>query len=117
MPHTRGAIVANCNGCTRDAFVLHAALILQHGLRNMSLYPTPEQLEERNRILIEMDVEAANKMMPAWLSEAGIIAGMHKARLHIPAIDDKLRAESLQWLRDNGFKDYKGAPLPDHLPE
>lgn len=103
--------------CFQDALVLHAALILQHGQRNMNLQPTSEQLAERNRILIEFDVEAAKKMMPAWLSEAGVIAGMHKARLHIPEIDDKLRAESLKWLRDRGFKDYGGAPLPDHLPE
>ena len=103
--------------CFKDALVLHAAMILQHGQRNMTIQPTSEQLAERNRILVEWDVKAARAMMPVWISEEGVIAGMHKARLHIPAIDDKLRAESLQWLRDNGFKDYKGAPLPDHLPE
>lgn len=97
--------------------MLHAALILQHGLRNMNTEPTAEQLAERDRILIEFDIEAATKMMPAWLSREGIIAGMHKARLHVVAIDAKLRQESLDWLRENGFRDYKGGPLPDHLPE
>ncbi len=83
----------------------------------MSTAPTEAELAERNRILTEFDVEAAMRQMPRWMSREGCIAGMHKARLHIPAIDDTLRKESLDWLRENGFKDYMGGPLPDHLPE
>lgn len=105
------------HGCAKAVLVIHATTILVRGKRIMSTAPTPEELAERNRILTEFDVDAALKQMPTWMSREGCIAGMHKARLHIPAIDDKLRQESLDWLRANGFKDYKGAPLPDHLPE
>ena len=83
----------------------------------MTIQPSPEQLAERDRILRELDIEGAKRMMPAWLSEAGILAGMHKARVHLPHLGDDLRKESLDWLRERGFKDYGGAPLPDHLPE
>jgi hypothetical protein len=79
---------------------------------------TREELIERNRVLIELDVEGARKMMPpdVPMSDMGLIVGMHKTRLHVTSLPRAIRQESLDWLRINGFKDLHGAPLPKELP-
>lgn len=79
---------------------------------------TREELIERNRVLIEMDVAGARKMMPpdSMISDMGLIVGMHKTRVHVASLPRAIRQESLDWLRANGFNDLHGAPLPKELP-
>lgn len=78
-----------------------------------------EELQARNRMLINMDLVAARKMMPPGrvMSDEALIVGMHKTRLHVSSLPRALRQASLDWLRANGFNDLHGQPLPDRLPE
>jgi hypothetical protein len=79
-------------------------------------------IEARNKILIELDVAAARKVMErageaGGLSNEGILAGMHKSRLHILSIDIELRRASLKWLKMHGYQDYGGGTLPDKVED
>lgn len=65
---------------------------------------------ERNRILAELDVDAALSWVPG-LSREGILAGMHKARYECPDIAPELRHASGEWLRCMGFSRLRGLPL------
>lgn len=79
---------------------------------------TREELIERNRVLIELDVAGARKMMPPNMpiSDMGLLVGIHKTRVHVVTLPIALRQQSLDWLRANGFNDRHGAPLPKELP-
>lgn len=72
---------------------------------------------ERNRILVEWDIDAAVALMGPTASRLGVIVWMHKARINLPHLPEDLRQESLDWLRANGFKDYGGSPLPARLED
>jgi len=66
---------------------------------------------ERNRILREMDCEAASTQAPHLPMDV-IIAGMHKARYHCTDIEPSLRLESGEWLRSMGMQSGFGPLLP-----
>lgn len=73
---------------------------------------------ERNRILIELDVAGARRLIGpdvAALSDEGILWGMHKTRLHVKEVPLALRQQSLELLRAQGFSDLHGQPLPDRI--
>lgn len=65
---------------------------------------------ERNRILSEMDVDAAQSWVPG-LSREGMLAGLHKARYECRDIAPELRHVSGEWLRARGFCRLYGLPL------
>lgn len=65
---------------------------------------------ERNRILAELDVDAALSWVPG-LSREEILVGMHKARYECPDIAPELRHASGEWLRQRGFCRTHGRPL------
>jgi hypothetical protein len=75
-------------------------------------------IQEFDRVLIELDIDEARKMMPPGtnLSDMGLIVGIHKVRIHRTSLPRAIRQASLDWLRANGFKDIGGAPLPAELP-
>lgn len=73
---------------------------------------TPERL----RILRELDMDAAAKViskMPdgSAISQMGLLAGLHKARLIAPGITDQEREVSRAWLASQGMVGLNGAPL------
>jgi len=72
---------------------------------------------ERNRILSDLDVDAAQSWVPG-LSREGLLAGLHKARYECPDIAPELRHASGEWLRARGFFRLYGLPLLpfDDLP-
>lgn len=74
----------------------------------------------RNKVLIDLDVAAARKLLgddASHLSNEGILAGMHKARIHVVALDIELRRASLRWLKLHGYLDITGGPLPTDIEE
>jgi len=71
-----------------------------------------DYIKERNRALVELDIEWARAMMPNARSDAARLIAMHKARMHVPSIDTALRLESVEWLRERGFTDGFKHPLP-----
>lgn len=85
-----------------------------------NLDDTVARIAERTRILIDLDVPAARKWMDDdvnHLSDEGILWGMHKVRIHATAVPLHLREESLRLLRDAGFSDVHGGPLPDRIEQ
>jgi hypothetical protein len=72
---------------------------------------------ERDRILLDLDIKAARRFMPVNMSDEGILVGMHKSRINLPKLPRDKRQESLDWLRQHGFKNYGGGPLPDQLED
>lgn len=79
---------------------------------------TPEELAERDRCLIEMDVAGARKQLGSdavHFTEMGMRVGMHKARINLDHLPLHLRQESLQFLRDGGYSNLNGGPLPERI--
>lgn len=79
---------------------------------------------ERLRILIELDIAAARRIMPFMpdgepMSDQGLLAGLHKVRYRTPAVPHALRIASAEWLHAGGYSDLHGVPLlpPGELPE
>ena len=78
---------------------------------------------DRVRVLITLDLAEARRLMTtqgqdiSHLSDQGIILGMHKARLHVPAVPLHLRQESLALLKSLEFRDIYGDPLPERIEE
>ena len=66
---------------------------------------------ERRRIMVEFDVDAAQREFPD-LPRAAIIGGLHKARYHATNIPEALRRASEAWLRARGLHDLGGTELP-----
>jgi hypothetical protein len=79
--------------------------------------PISDVILERNRILIELDIPAARKMIgdSGHLSDESVLYGMHKCRIEIPAIPLHLRQESLALLKSAGYKDMFNNPLPESI--
>lgn len=80
--------------------------------------------DDRYRMLIELDLAAARRMVPCMpdgtpMSDDGLLAGLHKTRYHVVALPRALRLASAEWLRANGYSDLRGIPLlpPGELPE
>jgi hypothetical protein len=65
-----------------------------------------------------LDVQAMRRAMGqevSHLSDEGILIGMHKVRMHIDAVGIGQRRESLEWLRQRGYKGLLGTPLPNEI--
>jgi hypothetical protein len=56
---------------------------------------------KRNEALINLDIAWA-KLQAPHLDERILLVGLHKARYDCTAIENKLRHESGEWLRENG---------------
>lgn len=76
-------------------------------------------IRDRNTALIELDLQWARSMMSHEVSDFTLLAAMHKARYNIPAIPERLRHESGEWLRENNMGDLYDLPLlpPGELPQ
>lgn len=76
-------------------------------------------LEERDRVLRELDVPAARKMLlnPDADIET-IVLALHKARYVCTSLERELRLESKRWLAAGGYGGFGGQPLlpNDELP-
>jgi hypothetical protein len=68
--------------------------------------------EERYRIILEMDLDAAVEVYPLPISREDLLIGMHKARYLFKTMPAELRHASRQWLEDNGHNTWMGQPLP-----
>lgn len=73
------------------------------------------------QMLLDLDIKAAREFCPCMpdgtpMSDEGLLAGLHKTRLHHSEVPLLLREQSLAWLRANGFRDIGGAPLPNEVP-
>lgn len=77
---------------------------------------------ERNKALTDLDMRWARRMAVqggkkgylGGMTDEELLAGMHKARYHIPGIARELRLESAAFLRERGLGDLFGVAL---LPE
>lgn len=76
-------------------------------------------IRDRNTALIDLDLEWARNMMSHEVDDFTLLAGMHQARYHLPAIPERLRHESAKWLRENDVGDLYDLPLlpPGELPQ
>jgi hypothetical protein len=76
--------------------------------------PFEQWKAERNRVLRELDMEAARDMLPFASGDDVRLAAMHKARYDCKDIEPELRHASRAWLHERGMGDMHGASL---LPE
>lgn len=78
-----------------------------------------EFLTERNRALVNLDIAWARSQLRIadGCSDELILISLHKARYECTAIDDLLRHQSGQWLRDRGFKRLYGQEFEPELPK
>lgn len=74
-----------------------------------------ELFDERNRALLNMDVDWAMKQIaeiyPGGISKEALVAGMHKARYECAELPDAPRLESGEWLRMRGLKMLDGGNI------
>jgi hypothetical protein len=68
--------------------------------------------EEMTKVLIDLDLVAARKFLTRDLTDELILVALHRARVHATSVEKHLRLESLEWLREHGFSDLYGMPLP-----
>lgn len=68
-------------------------------------------LEERNTALVNLDFSFVRKYLPG-INEAAIPVTLHKVRMHVATMPVQLRLESIEWLRQHGYSDMHGLPLP-----
>jgi hypothetical protein len=72
--------------------------------------------ERLDRALAEMDLAALRSILiekgSTSIDGLALVVAVHKVRLERTTIDPKLRLESVEWLRDNGFTRRGGLPLP-----
>jgi|TARA_R100000152_G_C6623841_1_gene73650 hypothetical protein len=75
--------------------------------------------DERLKIIKNLDIQAAKKMLPTNMTDTGLLIALHKLRYESPQIESELRNKSGKFLRANGFCRINGLPLlPDgELPE
>lgn len=66
---------------------------------------------ERNRIMREMDVAAAQKMFPQMDPES-VEVMLHKARYEVVEMGPELRQASRAWLELRGYSRMKMQPWP-----
>ncbi len=66
-------------------------------------------LKERNELLknptLYGALEYAEKYNIPYVHEIALLAGLHKARLHIDFITEEEKEKSRQWLKERGFKE------------
>lgn len=70
--------------------------------------------QERNKILAELDVDAAAAWVPGIYPREVVLMALHKARYDCTDIATELRHASAAWLREQGCTDMRGQPI---LPE
>lgn len=73
-------------------------------------------MAERDKGLIELDVEWARKTMLPFVPSHPLVylIALHKVRYACTEIPRELRHESAAWLRARGYRDHNNMPL---LPE
>ena len=71
-----------------------------------------EYLAERRRALITLDLEWIRKQVGAPNDNEILLVTLHKTRMHTKDIPVKLRLASVEWLREHGYSDMHGLPLP-----
>jgi len=64
-----------------------------------------EFIEERNIVLLSLDIDGARRLLhfPACADDETILGAMHKARVEVVAFPDKVRRESMEWLKERGW--------------
>ena len=70
-----------------------------------------QQLAERDRVLNELDLEGARKILKTSSPDEVVLLSSHTARLECLNISDAKRRESQKWLADRGYKSLKGEPV------
>lgn len=71
-----------------------------------------DEMTERDRALIALDLEYARGLMPATTDEVRLVA-MHKARYEVASIPRELRHASGAWLRERCYGRMCGPLLPE----
>jgi hypothetical protein len=73
----------------------------------------------RNAALRTLDLAWARANAPRVASDAALLVSMHKTRYNVTEIEDALRLESGEWLRERGMRSLHGLPLlpPGQLPK
>ena len=71
-----------------------------------------DEMAERDRALIALDLEYARGLMPATTDDVRLIA-MHKARYETTSIPRELRHASGAWLRERSYGRVRGPLLPE----
>ena len=74
-----------------------------------------EYIKERDAALSTLDMEWAAQQMPYAAPEVRIMA-LHKARVESTGVSEKLRQESLEWLRVRGLHKLRGYGWADGWP-
>jgi len=67
---------------------------------------------ERNKALMTLDMEWAQKRMPGASNDhVRLMAMLHKVRYECTDLDDSARHTSGEWLRQHGYGRMTGEPL------
>jgi hypothetical protein len=76
-------------------------------------------LAKRHAALETLDLTYARSQDERGISDEALLIGLHKARVECTAIANKLRLESVEWLRERGYKRMfqQSLPEPGVLPE
>lgn len=69
------------------------------------------EIERRNNALLHLDLNYARELMPDATDEVRLLS-LHKARVEHIFMPSNLRLESIEWLRERGFKRMHGLALP-----
>lgn len=73
---------------------------------------------ERNKALMNLDIDWAKKNIPEITDNFTLLVAMHKARYHCRDIPNELRHESANFLRQHEFNGVKQSLLPEgQLPK
>ena len=68
-------------------------------------------LAQRNKALLELDMDYARRTMPDASNDYVRLLAMHKARYECTTMPREARHASGEWLRDRGHKRMGGAEL------
>ena len=71
-------------------------------------------LAERDKALIDLDMDWARRTMPDVSDDLVRLMALHKARYEVTTLSAELRHTSGQWLRERGLHRFDGTDL---LPE
>ena len=71
-------------------------------------------LAERDKALIDLDMDWARRTMPDVSDDLVRLMALHKARYEVTTLPAELRHTSGQWLRERGLSRFDGTDL---LPE
>lgn len=72
--------------------------------------------DARYKILEELDLSAFRAHLgpeAAHTDDFVLLTAIHKARVEMRLLPARFRLESVEWLRENGFKRNTGEPLPE----